>query len=72
MLYGGLCLKTMSAETSDPLALLSIRTYARLSAQAHAQLAGVVPAPTRRLLERGRCVQLVEHRMRRILAAGGR
>ncbi len=69
--WGGLCLKTLSAET-DPLNSLSARDYARLATQARAQLATRVPAATRRLLQRGRCDQLVVRRMRWLLDQGGR
>lgn len=72
MRYEGLCYKTVSAGPGDPLDTLNGRDRLRLAYEARAQLARVVPAATRRLLERGRCFQMVERRMRWLLDLEGR
>ena len=66
--YGGLCLKTMEAPPTDPLEALTPGDRRRLADQARASLRALVPAATRRLLDRGRCAQLVDRRMRWMLA----
>lgn len=72
MRYEGLCFKTVSAGPGDPLDSLTSRDRSRLACEARAHLAGTVPAATRRLLERGRCIQMVERRMRWLMAQEGR
>lgn len=71
MHYGGLCLKTMMAAPIDPLEMLTPGDRKRLADQAHASLRALVPAATRRLLDRGRCSQLVDQRMRWLLTQRG-
>ena len=66
--YGGLCLKILTALPADPLEALTPGDRRRLADQARASLRALVPAATRRLLDRGRCAQLVDRRMRWMLA----
>ena len=66
--YGGLCLKTLTAAPTDPLEDLTPGEFQRLKAEARTHLQAVLPMATQRLLDRGRCSQIVARRMRWLLA----
>lgn len=66
--YGGLCLKTLTAGPTDPLEGLTPGEFRRLAGEARIHLQAVLPMATRRLLDRGRCSQIVARRMRWLLA----
>ena len=67
MHYEGLCLKTMTATPTDPLAELPPPEFRRLEAQARAELLRKLPY-LRPLLAQGKCRAAIRHRMRYLLA----